>query len=809
MLVVLDEQQQGELQLMGGMTDPGFRAFNNLLVQMTGLSVHERTTTLKKLTEGTMPNFTVSNVEVIIKGKKVKRQMMVVDRITDVLCRRIVSLVNDNLLKPTSEMTDLDDDTIMVHIQADKGGTFMASKIGLTVMNCVNPNSVESFDMFASLDAPDSYYNWKLLISKYKEELELYYNTKTPPNIQLFERDEEVLAAFVCNISDGSAETVWEERMLTYLEMDTSSEGKHYGGPYYVSKDTEMELLSDNGKTWGIRLVKPGGNEEIVRLRMAILDEDIHELTQRTKKLDVTLGGDIKFINTFLGLQSCSASFPCNLCLIARATLKEHLKNMESADPRTKGQHNLNLKEAQKADSVAKQKERAKTNNSVICEPLIPADQDQVLLAVLHIILGITKKIWDLLVLEVQSVDDEGDNGQHKLLIQVRDMLLAEADCMDTESEAIRAQYVEADKNRGDAWRMLSEERLKEPYNASEVVRLTAIHKETNNVAKEMKKVMNEANKDKMTQLAIVSAVKEINTYMKDCHGKFESVLENVIGLAPILAWHNPFYSGSFNGNDCLRLMRNHELLFEKLRKAAENEEQAVKTKIEGIAARLEDVFAAWAKVIPLLRTTQKLEPCECATLINSIAEFWDSYIDDSKGSITIKIHMLVDHVEKQLNKYGTIGLFVEDSVESIHALVNIYNRRYAALDPEWRATQVMRVLEMQKKMSAPKRSREKEAGKNINKKRKREQGNRECDKEVHASVIDPAVKHAAEAFVAIIQSDAFEADESYAPIPCNCCRHALLDDVSVPTVYMHLHNLLCHVDVGTKFVPGKKQKRD
>jgi hypothetical protein len=292
----------------------------------------------------------------------------------------------------------------MVHIQADKGGTFMASKIGLTVMNCVNPNSVESFDMFASLDAPDSYYNWKLLLSKYKEELKFYYNTKNLPNIQLFERDEEVLAAFVCNVSDGSAETVWEEKMLTYLEMDTSSEGKHYGGPYCVSKDTEMELLSDNGKTWGIRLVKPGRNEEIVRLRMAILDEDIHELTQRTEKLDVTLGGDIEFLNTVLGLQSCSASFPCNLCLIAHATLKERLKNMESADPRMKGQHNLNLKEVQKADSVAKQKEHAKTNNSVIREPLIPADQDQVLLAVLHIILGITKKIWDLLVLEVQSV---------------------------------------------------------------------------------------------------------------------------------------------------------------------------------------------------------------------------------------------------------------------------------------------------------------------------------------------------------------------------------------------------------------------
>jgi len=176
MLVVLDEEKQGRLQATGGMTDRAWKAFDELLVELTGISVRDRKSTLKKMTEGSMPNFTVSEVEVIVKGKPMKRQMMLVDRITDVVCSRVVSLMEDDLLVPSSKITDLDDDTIMVRLAADKGGDFMATKIGLTVMNCVNANSFESFDLFGSLDAPDSYGNYKVLLSQYKEELEFYYD---------------------------------------------------------------------------------------------------------------------------------------------------------------------------------------------------------------------------------------------------------------------------------------------------------------------------------------------------------------------------------------------------------------------------------------------------------------------------------------------------------------------------------------------------------------------------------------------------------------------------------------------------------
>jgi len=77
--------------------------------------------------------------------------------------------------------------------------------------------------------------------------------------------------------------------------------------------------------------------------------------------------------------------------------------------------------------------------------------------------------------------------------------------------------------------------------------------------------------------------------------------------------------------------------------------------------------------------------------------------IDDSAGSVTIKIHQLVDHTAKQLTEYGTIGLLAEDSVESIHAIVNVLARWYATLDSNRRSTQVMRALTMRKMTSTKK----------------------------------------------------------------------------------------------------------
>lgn len=85
-------------------------------------------------------------------------------------------------------------------------------------------------------------------------------------------------------------------------------------------------------------------------------------------------------------------------------------------------------------------------------------DSSPVLLAILHIMIGITKKLFNIIVLEVQGVDDEQDSGQQNKLEQVRNILLAEASLMQQKEEAAQASFEEADKNRANAWKLVSEE---------------------------------------------------------------------------------------------------------------------------------------------------------------------------------------------------------------------------------------------------------------------------------------------------------------------------------------------------------------
>jgi hypothetical protein len=49
------------------------------LARHTGFSVYERENTLKKMTEGSMPGFSVHMVDVNVEGTAKKCQMMVMD----------------------------------------------------------------------------------------------------------------------------------------------------------------------------------------------------------------------------------------------------------------------------------------------------------------------------------------------------------------------------------------------------------------------------------------------------------------------------------------------------------------------------------------------------------------------------------------------------------------------------------------------------------------------------------------------------------------------------------------------------------
>jgi hypothetical protein len=97
-------------------------------------------------------------------------------------------------------------------------------------------------------------------------------------------------------------------------------------------------------------------------------------------------------------------------------------------------------------------------------------------------------------------------------------------------------------------------------------------------------------------------------------------------------------------------------------------------------------------------RSVTKLNSKQKRFLLDDIDLYWDLYIDICDGSVTPTLHLLKEHVKRLLEMYGTIGLFSEDAMESIHAVVNALARRYAALDTERRVIQSTRSMEGRKR---------------------------------------------------------------------------------------------------------------
>jgi hypothetical protein len=95
------------------MTDRQMLAFGRRFAKLTGIVFHNSGNTLAKSTANLAPDCTIRKVKVGIKGQEVERQSHQVDRLTDVVSHRIVSLCENKVLKKSSEMTLLDDDTLI------------------------------------------------------------------------------------------------------------------------------------------------------------------------------------------------------------------------------------------------------------------------------------------------------------------------------------------------------------------------------------------------------------------------------------------------------------------------------------------------------------------------------------------------------------------------------------------------------------------------------------------------------------------------------------------------------------------------
>ena len=590
-----------------------FAAFNAFLAKLTGLSLREKKNTLKKMTEGTMPDFGVYCVEVIIKGKKVERQCVCIKSITNVVCDRIITLLEAGVLIPALKLTTLDDETIMVRFMGDKGGPFMSTKFGLTVMNCRDPNSADSFDLCASLDAPDTYNNLKVgIFDHYKDELDFYFDLDYPPRLFLLSSDDKVLAAIAYKEDGQEIEAVWTEaKVVPFPKSTTDSTNQHVGGPYSISGGTQMQLLEEDNVVWGLRILNTGRDDgNVLEFRTQVSIAACQEVSTMDYNLHTVLGGDIDFLNCVIGLQNCSASYPCNKCLMKLLTLRERAPNMHEPPPaeRTREKQKEFLANVEKESNPLKRKDVAKGNGSTLRAPLINVNFSRLLIAVLHIILGIVKKIFDNLIDGLQRIDNKGDCSERMKLTKVRDVIFDRAKYLEEHHEELKKDLEESEKEKKKAFEAWKTAR-QEAKPMKEIEQKKKAHVE----AVQDFKMKQEAYRcrDKTIVAKLNQIIDEINAYLKHNRGKFEGLLEKIIASSPIKAKHNPFYSGSFNGNDCFRLLENYELIFNELLKAAEEEEEQVKKQLLDMLAIHQRIFAAVAALVPSFRSTKRLSPLQ------------------------------------------------------------------------------------------------------------------------------------------------------------------------------------------------------
>ena len=169
--------------------------------------------------------------------------------------------------------------------------------------------------------------------------------------------------------------------------------------------------------------------------------------------------------------------------------------------------------------------------------------------------------------------------------------------------------------------------------------------------------------------------------------------------------------------------------------------------------------------------------------------------------STTIKIHHLITHTDTPvLEKYHTFGFFAEYALESIYHLVNMYCRKFAQIDGDWRGKQVLRSLQFQKQdIHLTKTKGEKEDKKLKSRANRKKQGMGTAERIVKDNISTNMLQNIMHAHP-ITKYDEYLSNSSCGNlINCKNCYDALNNNVLVPEKLMHL-NLCAHVKSKKKF---------
>jgi hypothetical protein len=154
-LIVTSPEYQLLLQQTSMMSGPKMMLFNRLLVEMTGISSHSKSTTLATLQDKQMPDYTISMVKILVNKIMQPQRVFRVGCCSQVIELRVFKLFKNEVFHRSSLVALLDDSMIIVSFGGDKGGKKMAFKRCIAVVNAPKQSSSAAQDPMATLEVFD------------------------------------------------------------------------------------------------------------------------------------------------------------------------------------------------------------------------------------------------------------------------------------------------------------------------------------------------------------------------------------------------------------------------------------------------------------------------------------------------------------------------------------------------------------------------------------------------------------------------------------------------------------------------------
>jgi hypothetical protein len=365
----------------------------------------------------------------------------------------VYSLFKHSVFILSWAITGLNDSTIIVRLGGDKGGKTMAFKFGVTVMNCLQPNLPDSFDLLGTIEVFDTYLNLKTaLFDHFKSELCHLCQIEEgeePSMIVIFKKMADVKVPILVEMFSGLiCNPILHEVIV--IDDDLLEKNPNFfatdRGCSHVDHCSFCSLRKSDDIVGVAFIYVSGCVVGVTKLKGSIRKEELKDLMFEQFTIHLVLNADLEFLHTVLGLQSCSATYPCCLCLVRLDELRQD-RSIGCGLLRNTDQMKEHLQEVNKGCSVAQKKKYAQKNGSVIREALIPISLDQIMLPILHIILGVVRKLWDNLVADIHDVESNWSQ-EIKMLTEARENLAKHASILAQRKENVFSNYKTAEKQQ-------------------------------------------------------------------------------------------------------------------------------------------------------------------------------------------------------------------------------------------------------------------------------------------------------------------------------------------------------------------------